>query len=176
MARVFSLSSPIPQGPACRRPLAIKVLPAGSLSDEVARRRFPKEALALSRLNHHNIAILYDFDSQAGTDLLVMEQVTGVSLEARLTAGPLKPAELVRLAQQLAEALYAAHRSGIVHRDLKPRNLRLTDEGRLKVLDFGLASRLHSATISKSTASISDFGPTAGTLAYLSQPFRCIKG
>jgi len=150
------------------RMVAIKVLPAGSISDDVARRRFQKEALTLSKLNHPNIATLYDFDTQAGRDLLIMEQVTGVSLDTRLSAGALKQAELLRLEQQLAEALYAAHQSGILHRDLKPCNLRLTQDGRLKVLDFGLASRLHLATISKSTASISDFGPAAGTLGYMS--------
>jgi len=149
------------------RIVAIKVLPTGSLSDAVARRRFQKEALALSKLNHPNIATLYDFETQAGADLLVMEEVAGVSLETRLAAGALKEGEVIRLGQQLAEALAAAHQSGILHRDLKPANLRLTQDGRLKVLDFGLASTLHPRSESKSTASISDFGPTAGTLAYM---------
>lgn len=117
------------------RVVAVKVLPPCSLADEVARRRFQKEALALSKLNHPNIAILYDFDTQAGADLLVMEEVAGASLESRLAAGMLKEAEVIRLGQQLAEALAAAHHSGILHCDLKPGNLRLTQDGRLKVLD-----------------------------------------
>jgi serine/threonine protein kinase len=149
------------------RTVAIKVLPTGSLADEVARRRFQKEALALSKLNHPNIAILYDFENQAGADLLVMEEVAGVSMETRLASSALTQAEVILLGKQLAEALQAAHQAGILHRDLKPGNLRLTQDGRLKVLDFGLASSLHPISVSKSTASISDYGPTAGTLAYM---------
>jgi len=94
------------------RMVAIKVLPAGSISDDVARRRFQKEALTLSKLNHPNIATLYDFDTQAGRDLLIMEQVTGVSLDTRLSAGALKQAELLRLAQQLARLCMLRTRAG----------------------------------------------------------------
>jgi eukaryotic-like serine/threonine-protein kinase len=147
------------------RNVAIKVLPPDVLSDEVVRRRFHKEALALSKLNHPNIAILYDFDTQDGADFLVMEEVTGASLDTLLAAGPLEPAEVMRFGEQLADALAAAHQRGILHRDLKPSNLRLTQDGRLKVLDFGLARTLHDMSLS--TASISDFGPAAGTLPYM---------
>ena len=150
------------------RDVAIKVLPPDALANEVVRHRFHKEALALSRLNHPNIATLFDFDTQDGIDFLVMEEVSGAALDSRLAAGALKPADVVRLGQQLAEALAAAHEQNVLHRDLKPSNLRLTHDGRLKVLDFGLAQTIHPITIEKATASMSDYGSAAGTLPYMS--------
>jgi tetratricopeptide (TPR) repeat protein/predicted Ser/Thr protein kinase len=124
------------------RRVAIKILSERRVADERARARFRREAQALSRLNHPNIATIYDFDQQDGRDFLVMEYIEGMSLRD-IPVGGLPPADVVRLGTQLAEALVAAHGAGVVHLDLKPGNLMLTADGRLKVLDFGIA-RLHA--------------------------------
>jgi serine/threonine protein kinase len=121
------------------RDVALKVLPSGALADEEARRRFRKEATVLSRVGHPHIATLFDFDSAEGIDFLVMELVTGPTLEQELRKGPLAEKEVVRLGAQLARGLQAAHEQGVIHRDLKPSNLQLTADGLLKILDFGVA-------------------------------------
>jgi serine/threonine protein kinase len=110
------------------RKVAIKVLPQGLLSDESSRKRFRKEALALSKLNHPNIATVHDFDTQEGVDFLVMEYIPGTTLSEKLASGPLREKEVVGLGTQLAEGLFAAHEHGVIHRDLKPGNLRLNTE------------------------------------------------
>lgn len=147
------------------RDVAVKVLPAGMLGDESARKRFRKEAHSLSKLNHPNIATVYDFDSQQGIDYLVMEYVPGITLRNRVSEGPLAEVEVIRLGTQLAKGLTAAHERGIVHRDLKPENLRLTLEGRLKILDFGLAELIRPLTDLRTTDS--SISPIAGTLPYM---------
>ncbi|MBZ5723216.1 MAG: serine/threonine protein kinase [Acidobacteriia bacterium] len=147
--------------------VAIKVLPPGSVNDESARKRFHKEARALSSLNHPNIAIVHDFDTQQGMDFLVMEYIPGVTLSESLAKGPLPEKEVLRLGVQLAEGLAAAHGHGVVHRDLKPGNLRLTGDGRLKILDFGLAKLRHPVTDSAATESYSETHTMAGTLPYM---------
>jgi len=124
------------------RDVAVKVLAPGSLTDSAARQRFRSEALALSKLNHPNIATVYDFDVQDGTDFLVMEYIPGWSLSEKLSNGVLPEKDIVRWGSQLAEGLGAAHEHGIVHRDLKPGNLQIRPDGRLKILDFGLAKIL----------------------------------
>ena len=128
------------------RDVAIKVLPRGSLANETARKRFRTEALSLGRLNHPNIATVHEFGTQDGVDFLVTEYIAGLTLDAKLAAGPLPPADVFRLGLQLAQGLAAAHQQGIVHRDLKPGNLRLTTDGRLKILDFGLAQFMPQAS------------------------------
>ena len=149
------------------REVAIKVLPPGTLSDESSRRRFRKEALALSKLNHPNIATIHDFDTQQGVDFLVMEYILGTTLSDKLAHGPLPEKEVVSLGIQLAEGLCAAHERGVIHRDLKPGNLRLTTDRRLKILDFGLAKLQLPATASAPTASFSETQSVAGTLPYM---------
>jgi len=149
------------------RDVAIKVLPAGMLGDETARRRFRNEALTLSRLNHPNIATVHDFDTQAGVDFLVMEYVPGTTLNEKLAAGPLPERELARLGIQLAEGLAAAHEQAIIHRDLKPANLRLTLDGRLKILDFGLARLMQPVVGEEATETLSETRSVAGTLPYM---------
>src|SRR5262245_14918418 len=124
------------------RHVAMKVLSEGRVADEDSRARLRREAQALSRLNHPNIATIYDFDTCDGRDFLVMEYIEGQSLRD-VGLAPLPAAEIVRLGRQLSEALVAAHGAGIVHLDLKPGNLIRTVDGRLKVLDFGIA-RLHA--------------------------------
>src|SRR5438034_6445059 len=103
------------------RDVALKVLPPGALANESARRQFRRGALALAKLNHPNVAIVYEFDSQEGLDFLVMELISGLTLDAKLAGRRLPPErEILRLGVQLASALHAAHTQGIVHRDLKP--------------------------------------------------------
>jgi serine/threonine protein kinase len=152
------------------RNLAIKVLRPGLLNSPASRKRFRNEALMLSKLNHPAIQIIHDFDELDGTDFLVSELVTGNSLNERLRSGPLPEKNIVRLGVQLTQGLAAAHAAGVLHRDLKPSNLRLTTDGHLKILDFGLAT-LSNETLSQvsQTLSASDI-PTgvAGTLPYMS--------
>src|SRR5882724_2921491 len=122
------------------RYLALKVLAPGTLDDEAARKRFRNEARVLSRLNHPFIQTIHDFDTENGTDFLVSELVQGQSLDVRLLAGPLLEKDVIRIGVQLAQGLAAAHAAGVLHRDLKPANLRVTPDGHLKILDFGLAT------------------------------------
>ena len=150
------------------RDVAVKVLPAGALADEGARKRFRKEALALSKLNHPNIATVYDFDSQEGVDFLAMEYVAGQTLSEKVAGGSLPEKEVASLGVQIAEALEEAHEHGIVHRDLKPGNIVVTPKGRVKVLDFGLAKLLYPAGAAAVTASISESRAVAGTVPYMS--------
>ncbi len=151
-----------------QRDVAIKVLPAGTLSDSGARARFHKEALALARLNHPNIATVHEFGSQNGVDFLVTEYIPGVTLNTKLLAGALPEPEAVHLAVQLALGLEGAHEQGVVHRDLKPGNLRLSAKGQLKVLDFGLAKLARSVDASLPTESLGQNPILSGTLPYMS--------
>ncbi len=107
--------------------------------DESARKHFHREGGILSQLNHPNIATVHDFDTRQGRGLPVKEFIPGITLSERLAARPLPEKEVLRLGLQLGEGLSAAHDHWAVHRDLKPGNLRLTSDGRLKILDFGLA-------------------------------------
>ena len=148
------------------RDVAIKLLPAGMLGDEAARRRFRREAEALSRLNHAHIATVHDFDSADGADFLVMEYVPGPTLSERIATGPLPEREIVALAGDVASALEEAHERGIVHRDLKPANIVVTPKGRAKVLDFGVAQL--SGTIADVEQTITQtISEVAGTLPYM---------
>ncbi len=150
------------------RDVAVKVLLPGTLTDEAIRQRFRREALTLSKLNHPNIAMIFDFDSEGETDFLVTEYVSGPQLDTRLTDGPLKFHELLRLGIELAEGLAAAHARGIVHRDLKPANLRLTSEGRLKILDFGLAQIVHPGLdVARTMTHTTSSQQITGTLPYM---------
>jgi Tol biopolymer transport system component/tRNA A-37 threonylcarbamoyl transferase component Bud32 len=121
------------------RDVAIKVLPRAMTTDQDRVARFEREARALARLNHPNIAGVHEFDEQDGIYFLVMELVPGETLADRLNRGPLPVDEALAHAAVLARALEAAHSQGIIHRDLKPANVKLTPDGRTKVLDFGLA-------------------------------------
>jgi serine/threonine protein kinase/tetratricopeptide (TPR) repeat protein len=149
------------------REVAIKVLSPGTIAGEVARKHLRKEALALSKLNHPNIATVYDFDTQRGVDFLVMECIPGITLREKLAAGPLPEKEVLRLGMQLAEGLAAAHEQGVVHRDLKPGNLRLTSDGRLKILDFGIAKLWQPLAETAATESSLETHSISGTLPYM---------
>jgi len=148
------------------RPVALKVLPTALPAEATPRRRFRQEALALSRLNHPNIAVVHDFDTFGEVDVLVMEYVPGVTLSERLHAGALTEPEVLAIGAQFAAGLEAAHAQGIVHRDLKPSNLRLTPDGHLKILDFGLA-RLFEGSDTALTQTETDVSRPPGTLAYM---------
>lgn len=147
------------------RDVALKVLPAGTLATDADRRRFRREALALSRLSHPNIATVHDFDSQAGVDFLVMEFIAGAALNEKCAGGPMPEREVARLGAQLAEGLAAAHAQGVVHRDLKPANVRVTPDGRLKILDFGVARLVAGGDAETHTAT--DTTRVPGTLPYM---------
>jgi eukaryotic-like serine/threonine-protein kinase len=149
------------------RDIALKLLPHGSLADDASRTRFKHEALALSRLNHPNIATIHDFDADGGVDFLVMEFVAGTPVDSLIRKRGLGDDEVRRIGVELANGLVALHELGIVHRDLKPGNLRLTADGRLKILDFGLA-RLLQSTSENVTTPRSDAAGFAGTLSYMS--------
>lgn len=146
------------------RDVALKVLPALALVDEASRRRFRREAHALSRLNHPNIATIHDFGSEEGIDFLVMELVEADPLD-RLLGVPLPESKVIDIGIQIARALEAAHERGVVHRDLKPANVMRSAKGHVKVLDFGLARLLHSAT--DVTKDLSESGVTMGTISYM---------
>ena len=150
------------------RDVAVKVLPPNVLADEDARRQFRREALALSRLNHPHIATVYDFDTEAGVDFLVMELVQGESLADHVNRQkPLPEAEVIRLGSQIAEALEAAHEQGVIHRDLKPSNIMVTPKGQAKVVDFGLAKRLQETAGQTFATASSGIQSVAGTLPYM---------
>ena len=149
------------------RDVAIKVLPVGALVDEAARKRFRKEALTLAKLNHPNIATIFEFSSQENTDYLVTEYISGLTLDHKLASGALSEKEVVSLGIQLAQGLSAAHEHGIVHRDLKPANLRLASDGRLKILDFGLAQLMSHPNEVGTTATLTQSQEVTGTLPYM---------
>ena len=165
------------------RQVAIKVLPEEFFEDDERRLRFEREARTLASLNHPGIAAVHSFEEISGPPprhLLVMELVEGEDLTRRISSGPLPLEEALSLARQIAEALEAAHEKGIVHRDLKPANVKITPDGRVKLLDFGLAKALDPAgpsgprTASQLTASPTlSLGATVqgvilGTAAYMS--------
>jgi serine/threonine-protein kinase len=161
------------------RSVAIKVLPAAFTENAERLQRFEREAQLLAQLHHPNIASIFGLEESSGVKALVMELVEGPTLSERLAGGALPLDEALAIARQIAEALEEAHEKGIVHRDLKPQNVKVTPEGKVKVLDFGLAKAMDpigSGTISNPQVSVSptmSLGATAagvilGTAAYMS--------
>jgi serine/threonine protein kinase len=156
-----------------RREVAVKVLPPIHAGDPDRVRRFRVEALAAAALNHPNIAAVYDVGSADDTPFVVSELLEGESLRRRLSRGPLPPARAVDYATQIAAGLAAAHGKGVIHRDLKPENLFVTADGRIKILDFGIAKlvergRPGRATGTPSTVTLTEPGTIVGTLGYMS--------
>ena len=127
------------------RSVAIKVLPELFSSDPERLARFEREAKLLAALNHPNIAAIHGLDEVDGTRFLVLELVDGENLDQRIRRGALPAEEALDIGRQIAEALEAAHQQGILHRDLKPTNVKITPEGKVKVLDFGLAKAVEPA-------------------------------
>jgi eukaryotic-like serine/threonine-protein kinase len=124
------------------RSVALKMLPEIFARDPERVARFDREAKVLAALNHANIAALFGFEQADGKSFLIMELVEGETLAERIERGPVAVAEALKIAHQIADALESAHEKGIVHRDLKPANIKITPEGKVKVLDFGLAKAL----------------------------------
>jgi serine/threonine protein kinase len=122
------------------REVALKFLPAEMAADPQARKRLLKEAQAASRLNHPNIATIYEVSESENARFISMELVTGQTLKQILMHGGLAPAQFLATARQIAEGLQEAHRSGVYHRDIKPANIMLDSRSRVKILDFGLAA------------------------------------
>jgi serine/threonine-protein kinase len=122
-----------------KREVALKLLPENFAVDADRRARFQREAELLASLNHANVAGIYGTEEWSNTRCLVLELVEGPALADSLGRGPLAVHDAVEIAKQIIDALEAAHEKGIVHRDLKPANIKLTPEGKVKVLDFGLA-------------------------------------
>lgn len=150
------------------RDVAIKILPPAILADEIQRKQFRREALLLAKLNHPYIETIYEFGHEDGVDFSVMELIPGKSLAAILKDGALPEKVVLRLGAQFLEGLFAAHQQGVIHRDLKPANLFVTPEGRIKILDFGLAKLVHPENAADLTRSITiDTGTISGTVPYM---------
>jgi len=152
------------------REVAIKVLPEHFAADEERLRRFEREAKTLASLNHPNVAQIHGVDQVGDTCFLVLELVPGETLEDRLKRGPLPLEDALEVCKQIAQGLEAAHEAGVIHRDLKPANVRLTPEGQVKVLDFGLAKPAREAGSSQSsTDSVlsTESGRLLGTPTYM---------
>jgi len=155
------------------RRVAIKFLPAAFSEDAERLARFKREARFLASLNHVNIAAIHGLHEVDGTNFLCMELVTGEDLAARLRSGPLPLEQALRVGRQITEALEATHTAGVIHRDLKPANISITADGKVKVLDFGLAKALATpfadadseATVSSAGSRV---GMVMGTMAYMS--------
>jgi len=158
--------------PKLNRDVAIKILPEALAADPVALARFEREAQAVAALSHPNILAIFDFGRQGETAYAVMELLEGETLRARLEHGALPARKAAELATQIAEGLAAAHDKGIVHRDLKPENIFVTEEGRAKILDFGVAKRAGAAGDSGANVetSLAHTGPgtVLGTVGYMS--------
>jgi serine/threonine protein kinase len=150
------------------RDVALKLLPDAVASDSDRLARFHREAKALASLRHPNIASIYGLEQSAGRPCIVMELLEGETLRQRIALGPLPVRHAVEVAIAIAEALAAVHAQGITHRDLKPENIFLTADGRIKILDFGLArSQAHAAAASMA-ATETQAGLIMGTLGYMS--------
>ncbi len=152
------------------RAVAIKVLTNVTLNDREKLVRFEQEARATGMLNHPNLLTIYDVGNTDGTPYLVSELLEGETLRDRLNRGPIQPRKTVEISLQVAHGLAAAHEKGIVHRDLKPENIFLTKEGRVKILDFGIA-KLSSATSGEGPAfqmAATEPGMVMGTVGYMS--------
>ncbi len=157
------------------RSVAIKVISEACLFDADHVARFDREAKVLASLNHPRIATLYGVEESDGRHFLIMELVDGETLADRLRRGAMPVADALAVAQQIAEALEAAHECGVIHRDLKPANVKVTPDERVKVLDFGLAKAIEAdqaAAVDTNSPTLSmratQMGVILGTAAYMS--------
>jgi serine/threonine protein kinase/Tol biopolymer transport system component len=156
-----------------KREVAIKLLPDEFSTDHDRLTRFQREAEVLASLNHPNIAAIYDLAAQDQSRFLVLELVDGETLADRITRGPIPVEEALNIAKQICEALEVAHEKGVIHRDLKPANIKVTPDGRVKVLDFGLAKIRESSSTSNLSNSptlmtAATSGVILGTASYMS--------
>ena len=158
------------------RPVAIKILRADATASPERQRRFVQEAKAASALNHPNIIHIYDISSSGDTDFIAMEFVAGKTLHQLIGKNDLPLRDTLKYSIQIADALARAHSAGIVHRDLKPANIIIDEDGRVKLLDFGLAkltektvdSEAATATMTAEDAPLTEEGSIVGTVAYMS--------
>jgi serine/threonine-protein kinase len=156
------------------RQVALKILPEAFAADPDRLARFQREAQVLASLNHPGIAAIYGLEESEDTRALVLELVEGPTLADRIRQGPIPLDEALPIAKQIAEALEAAHEAGVIRRDLKPANIKVRDDGTVKVLDFGLAKALDTApegdpSLSPTlTAAATQMGVIMGTAAYMS--------
>jgi len=155
------------------RDVAIKVLPASPSQDKDRLRRFEQEAQAAGALNHPNILAVYDVGTHDGSPYIVSELLEGEELREQLNDGSLQQRKALDYAQQIAQGLAVAHERGITHRDLKPENLFIATDGRVKILDFGLAKLRPQRNESVSSEidtrkQITDPGTVMGTVGYMS--------
>jgi eukaryotic-like serine/threonine-protein kinase len=153
------------------RDVAVKVIRGAESRDTERLERFEQEARAAGLLNHPNVLAIYDIGTHEGAPYLVSELLEGETIRLRLITGPLQPSKVLGFATQIAEGLAAAHEKGIVHRDLKPENLFVTKDGRVKILDFGLAKLVQTNGafgVDSQAATADTSGPTVGTVSYMS--------
>jgi TolB-like protein len=153
------------------RSVAIKVIPSALVDDPVRLARFQREARMLASLNHPNIVTLHSFEETGGVHFLTMELIEGRSLDQLIPKGGFPVDQILDFAAAISEALDAAHEKGIIHRDLKPANVMVTDQGRVKVLDFGLAKDVREANSNDATLAAAEYtqiGVVVGTPAYMS--------
>ncbi len=160
------------------RVVAVKALSLTKVADAERRKRFVQEARAASALNHPNIVTIHEIFVDSGTDFIVMEFVAGKTLDQLIGRRGMRVAEALKYSVQIADALAKAHAAGIVHRDLKPANIMIADDGRVKILDFGLAKltepEAHPLESQATVTRPMDLGPQTedgtivGTVAYMS--------
>ncbi|MGB5296161.1 MAG: serine/threonine-protein kinase, partial [Thermoanaerobaculia bacterium] len=157
------------------RDVAIKVLPEAVANDPERLARFEREAKVLAALDHPSIAAIYGLEEVDGRQLLIMQLAEGETLQERIAKGPVPVDQALPIALQIAEAVEAAHEKGIIHRDLKPANVKVTSDGQVKVLDFGLAKALEEereqgdmANSPTLTAAATQAGLIMGTAGYMS--------
>jgi eukaryotic-like serine/threonine-protein kinase len=158
------------------RSVAIKILRADAIISADRKRRFLQEAKAASALNHPNIVHIYDISSSDGTDFIAMEYVTGKTLDQFIGKSGLPVSDTLKYSIQIADALARAHAAGIVHRDLKPANIMVGEDGRVRLLDFGLAkltetnvdSEALTGTMTAEASPVTEEGAIIGTVAYMS--------
>ena len=146
--------------PRLNRPVAIKIIPEALAQNPDNLARFEREAKLLAAVNHPNIAAVYGVEDAGGQRLLVMEYVPGETLADRLDSGTMTVREAIDICRQVAAAIEAAHEGGIIHRDLKPGNIRLTPDGTVKVLDFGLAKGSITSNADQAQSPTLTYSPT----------------
>ena len=151
------------------RSVALKMLPGDAVANSERKRRFALEAKAASALNHPNIITIYDIDVADGVDFIAMEYVAGHTLAELIPPDGMEPARAIQLGAQIADALATAHQSGIVHRDLKPSNIMVNAQGRVKVLDFGLAKLIEPVSGERAATRTVQTreGTILGTVSYM---------